>query len=579
MKVVFFLASVILVFSAVFAAPVEHDKDVPKGKSLLTCGICSRFINIFAEAVQNGTPDEVILDDIAIICNELNIFTDRVCRGTAEEALPTIKYLFTSTSIVQGNICGILLPTENCTLSDPDAVEWTIPESPVPKPPVSNFVRPPIGAPTLKVLHLADVHWDPDYLEGSNAVCGEPLCCRADSPGELLPGNEAGFWGDYRVCDIPWRTVENAMATISRQHPDIDYIIWTGDLVPHDVWSTQREENLMIIDRLLNLVKTYFPNIPFYPTLGNHESNPVNIFAPPEVTDEQYSIQWLYDEADRQWASWLPADVSSTIRYGGYYTALIKPGLRIVSMNMNYCYTFNWWTLIGAEDPASGLTWLSRVLQNAENNNEKVHIMSHIPPGNSDCWTTFSREYTKLTNRYESTIAAQFFGHTHNEELKIFYDGEGPSARPTNVAFIGGSLTTYSDTNPGYRIYTVDGERPNSTFAVLEQSTWIMNLTAANAEPEKEPSWSQLYEARSDYGLNDLSPASMNEFFNRMVANDALFQVYRRNYYKGSEYALNLNECDANCRADLLCRIVTTNIGDDSHCANVKRRILSHQEF
>ena len=54
---------------------------------------------------------------------------------------------------------------------------------------------------------------------------------------------------------------------------------------------------------------------------------------------------------------------------------------------------------------------------------------------------------------------------------------------------------------------------------------------------------------------------------------------FNRNYYKGSEYALNLNECDAKCRADLLCRIVTTNIGDDSHCANVYRRILSHQEF
>ena len=100
--------------------------------------------------------------------------------------------------------------------------------------------------------------------------------------------------------------------------------------------------------------------------------------------------------------------------------------------------------------------------------------MSHIPPGNSDCWTIFSREYTKLTNRYESTIAAQFFGHTHNEELKIFYDGEGPSARPTNVAFIGGSLTTYSDTNPGYRIYTVDGERPDSTFVNTYSRTMIL---------------------------------------------------------------------------------------------------------
>ena len=31
------------------------------------------------------------------------------------------------------------------------------------------------------MLHLADIHYDPEYLAGSNAVCGDPLCCRASS--------------------------------------------------------------------------------------------------------------------------------------------------------------------------------------------------------------------------------------------------------------------------------------------------------------------------------------------------------------------------------------------------------------
>ena len=97
----------------------------------------------------------------------------------------------------------------------------------------------------------------------------------------------------------------------------------------------------------------------------------------------------------------------------------------------------------------------------------KVHILSHIPPGNSDCWTIFSREYVKLINRYESTVAAQFFGHTHAEEIKIFYETTGTESRVTNVAFIGGSLTTYDGINPGYRVYTVDGERPNSSFVIF----------------------------------------------------------------------------------------------------------------
>lgn len=35
-----------------------------------------------------------------------------------------------------------------------------------------------VNAPTFKVLHLSDTHFDPYYMEGSNADCAEPLCCR-----------------------------------------------------------------------------------------------------------------------------------------------------------------------------------------------------------------------------------------------------------------------------------------------------------------------------------------------------------------------------------------------------------------
>ncbi len=97
-------------------------------------------------------------------------------------------------------------------------------------------------------------------------------------------------------------------------------------------------------------------------------------FAPPEVSDTDYNTAWLYNDADLQWSQWLPADASSTIRYGGYYTALVQPGLRIVSMNMNYCYTLNWWTLYKSQDPASGLAWLVQILENAEQSSEKVNF-------------------------------------------------------------------------------------------------------------------------------------------------------------------------------------------------------------
>lgn len=57
---------------------------------------------------------------------------------------------------------------------------------------------------------------------------------------------------------------------------DIDYIIWTGDLPPHDIWNQTKESNLNILRETIEQLILYFPNIPIFPALGNHESAPVN---------------------------------------------------------------------------------------------------------------------------------------------------------------------------------------------------------------------------------------------------------------------------------------------------------------
>ncbi len=73
----------------------------------------------------------------------------------------------------------------------------------------------------MKVLHLADIHWDPEYLPSSNAVCGDPLCCRASSEEVVNATDAAGYWGDYRFCDMPWHFIENSVSQIAAQHPVI----------------------------------------------------------------------------------------------------------------------------------------------------------------------------------------------------------------------------------------------------------------------------------------------------------------------------------------------------------------------
>lgn len=205
-----------------------------------------------------------------------------------------------------------------------------------------------------------------------------------------------------------------------------------------------------------------FPGIPIFPALGNHESAPVNSFPPPYVKQVDSSIAWLYDELDVQWRKWLPASVSHTVRRGAFYSVLVRPGFRIISLNMNYCNNKNWWLLLNSTDPATELQWFIYELQSAEFSNEKVHVIGHIPPGHSDCLKVWSRNYYKIISRYENTITAQFFGHTHFDEFEIFYDPVDLS-RATNIAYVGPSVTPYYDLNPGYRIYYVDGDHDSTT--------------------------------------------------------------------------------------------------------------------
>lgn len=77
---------------------------------------------------------------------------------------------------------------------------------------------------------------------------------------------------------------------------------------------------------------------------------------------------------------------------------------------------------MNSTDPATELQWLIYELQTAEFSGEKVHIIGHIPPGHSDCLKIWSRNYYAIVNRYEATITAQFFGHTHFDEFEVFYD-------------------------------------------------------------------------------------------------------------------------------------------------------------
>lgn len=50
----------------------------------------------------------------------------------------------------------------------------------------------------------------------------------------------------------------------------------------------------------------------------------------------------------------------------------IQPGLRVVSLNMNFCARENFWLMVNSTDPANQLQWLVHILQASEDKGEKV---------------------------------------------------------------------------------------------------------------------------------------------------------------------------------------------------------------
>ena len=57
------------------------------------------------------------------------------------------------------------------------------------------------------------------------------------------------------------------------------------------------------------------------------------------------------------------------------------------------------WANLNYKDAGGTLLWLYDVLLNAEQNNEKVHIISHAPTSSPEVIPGWSKQYTKLIDR------------------------------------------------------------------------------------------------------------------------------------------------------------------------------------
>ncbi|CAF0981469.1 unnamed protein product [Rotaria sordida] len=515
------------------------------------CDLMVPVIRILIETNRTSHLDDVLL----FICKEYKKIEQNVCIGAVHEYKDAVLEIITTSPLNNKGLCAIAFQCE--PQFDFPLLKWnvTLPDKPKPQPKPPQPPSP--ESPKLTVLHLSDIHIDFAYKPGSLADCPEPLCCRAGQPAPNQTG--AGFWGDYRSCDIPYWTAEALLKRIV-EIENIDFIYYTGDLPPHNVWNQSRSDQLYSIRTINQLLTELFPNKTFYSAVGNHEAAPCNMYPTPNIRSD--NISWLYEVLADNWIKLgLSADTRESILQGAFYTTIVRPGLRLISLNMNYCAQENFWLFINSTDPLNQLQWFIQWLQYAEDHEEKVHIIGHHPP--NSCLTAFSWNYYKIVNRYENTIAGQFFGHIHADEFTVFYD-EIDQKRPVSIAYIGPSVTTYSHLNPGYRIFTIDGNYPGSSYWVLDHRTVIMNLTATNLY--NQTIFLDEYNARDAYEMKYLFPNDWNDLIERLqndIDGPLMSLIYK--YSRKSQST----DCDHDCRRALLCKLKSARFEDPHACDSI----------
>merc|ERR1711916_62217 len=98
--------------------------------------------------------------------------------------------------------------------------------------------------------------------------------------------------------------------------------------------------------------------------------------------------------------------------------------------------------------------------------------------------TQMSHLFIPLLQRYNATIAGQFFGHTHQDSFEIVYGdySGGKRTDPIGVSFIAPAVTSFTDIRSSYRVYKQDGG------VLQDYDQYRLDLDACNANGG-HPKW------------------------------------------------------------------------------------------
>ncbi|OWF39125.1 acid sphingomyelinase-like phosphodiesterase 3b [Mizuhopecten yessoensis] len=391
---------------------------------------------------------------------------------------------------------------------------------------------------------VSDFHYDANYSSHGN-----PLNMCHQGQGQ---GYSNSQYGNYH-CDAPWVLIESAINAMVKFHPYPDFVIWTGDSIPHvknsDLDSLKVYEN---IGNVTLRLKQGFPNTTIYPVLGNHDEYPADHY--PNGSTNYYS-DILYKS---HWHTLLENNTADEFKTGGYYQGHTKTGLVMVGLNTNLLFSQDPLTK-GTGDPAGQFQWLRRKLSEARSLNKKVILFSHIAPGYFEkyqdlmwFYNDYNNEYIKILQTFNDVIATQVYGHEHTDSFRLVKDSYG---EPVDILFLSPAVTPWNSSlagvganNPGVRLY----EYNQNNGEIINYWQYFLNLSSViSGNP---PNWALEYEAKKVYNLTKLQPLEVLALVNSFD-NDKFNKLYMKYLQFNSVSQDVMPYCDESCVKQHFCAI------------------------
>ncbi|KAG5914896.1 hypothetical protein E4U42_000264 [Claviceps africana] len=526
-------------------------RDVAPVKLPKTCDDCQIMMETLKRLIKHD--DSVLMEAAKRFCLADGKYDQEFCDGAMEREVPimasvlrTVETGSPSSKHLCASIFGI------CDL--PPIDEWALYLPPMEK--CSGENKPVSGKKPLQIIHYSDVHVDPLYKAGASTRCKKSICCRSSETDSL--GNNshpASPFGEHE-CDTPMTLEKSMYEYIKKKFPHAAFALFTGDIVDHGIHNTSKKYNKDIIEHAYSTMHDYIDIV--YGTAGNHEAHPINNFVPGLISNK---TQWLYDSLSEQWSHEVNNTSSTKTRaMGAYSTKYPKGNLRIISLNTNMYYRFNFilYQKTMQRDPDGQLAWLAKELHAAEEAAENVYIIGHMPLGSSDALPNGSNYFSQIVKRYSKTIKAMFFGHTHADHFQISYTNyvNRFSSTAFAMSYICPSLTPTAG-HPAFRVYDVDPE----TFAVLDATTYIADMSSPDFHISG-PRWKKYYSAKEAYGYAvtpqvtdpaaELSPSFWHNVTEVFEVNDALFDEYMARKSRGWKAE---SKCRDACKKNEICAL------------------------